>query len=97
MTALVKRDRNHASVIWWSFCNEAGCGDGRTEPALDFRLASYENDGSRYVGANMGWLSPMTPTNMSDLLGECARAGVCECGVWVCGWMPRVPATAKAC
>jgi len=68
MIQLVRRDRTHPSVIWWSFCNEAGCGNGATEPALDFRLASYANDGSRFVGANMGWLSPTTPTNMSDLL-----------------------------
>ena len=25
MGALVKRDRNHPSVVIWSFCNEAGC------------------------------------------------------------------------
>ena len=54
MVALVRRDRNHASVIWWSFCNEAGCGDGRSEPAYDFRQAVYKYDGSRYAGANMG-------------------------------------------
>ncbi len=45
-----------------------GCGDGRTEPAEDFRLVSYINDGSRMVGANMGWISPITPSNMSDIL-----------------------------
>ena len=25
MGAMVKRDRNHASIILWSFCNEVGC------------------------------------------------------------------------
>ena len=30
---------------------------------------SYSNDGSRNVGANMGWISPVTPrTPMSDAL-----------------------------
>jgi hypothetical protein len=65
---LIRRDRTHASIAFWSACNEAGCGDGRTEPALDFRLAAYANDGSRSFSANMGWLSPTHPTNMSDLL-----------------------------
>ena len=32
MGAIVKRDRNHASVILWSFCNEVGC-EGRPENA----------------------------------------------------------------
>jgi beta-galactosidase/beta-glucuronidase len=26
MGAMVKRDRNHASVVIWSYCNEGGCG-----------------------------------------------------------------------
>jgi hypothetical protein len=68
MAALVRRDRTHASVVWWSFCNEAGCGQGWTEPAYDFKIATYAYDGSRAAGANMGWLSPMTPTNMSAIL-----------------------------
>ena len=28
MGLLAKRDRNHASVAWYSLCNEAGCGNG---------------------------------------------------------------------
>jgi hypothetical protein len=28
MGALALRDRNHASVAWYSLCNEAGCGNG---------------------------------------------------------------------
>lgn len=68
MAALVARDLLHPSVLWWSFCNEAGCGQGWSEPAYDFKIAAYDVDGSRSVGANMGWLSPTTPTNMSDIL-----------------------------
>lgn len=25
MSDLIKRDRNHPSVVWWSLCNEEGC------------------------------------------------------------------------
>ena len=53
MADLVARDKLHSSVIWWSFCNEAGCGDGRAHPAAEFRAASYAADGSRPGGANM--------------------------------------------
>ena len=72
MGALAKRDRNHPSVAWYSLCNEAGCGNGTLlEGDLIERAkeASYSNDGSRSVGANMGWISPVSPrTPMSDAL-----------------------------
>ena len=42
MSDLVSRDKLHASVIWWSFCNENGCGDGRNVTALAFKAVSYE-------------------------------------------------------
>jgi beta-galactosidase/beta-glucuronidase len=72
MGSLAKRDRNHPSVAWYSLCNEAGCGNG-TLLAGDLveraKEASYSNDGSRNVGANMGWISPVAPrTPMSDAL-----------------------------
>ena len=72
MGTLALRDRNHASVAWYSLCNEAGCGNG-TLLAGDLveraKEASYTNDGSRNVGANMGWISPVSPrTPMSDAL-----------------------------
>ena len=72
MGNLAKRDRNHPSVAWYSLCNEAGCGNG-TLLAGDLiehaKEASYSNDGSRSVGANMGWISPVSPrTPMSDAL-----------------------------
>lgn len=57
MKELVLRDRNHPSVIFWSFCNEVGCGNGATQPTYDFKAVTYEADGSRAVSANMcdGW------------------------------------------
>ena len=72
MGNLALRDRNHASVTWYSLCNEAGCGDGTLmngDLVERAKEASYTNDGSRAVGANMGWLSPVNPrTPMSDAL-----------------------------
>ena len=72
MGALALRDRNHASVAWYSLCNEAGCGNGSLlsgDLVEHAKEAAYTYDGSRAVGANMGWLSPVTPrTMMSDAL-----------------------------
>jgi hypothetical protein len=34
MGALVKRDRNHPSVVIWSFCNEGGCESGYVRSSL---------------------------------------------------------------
>jgi hypothetical protein len=60
------------SVIWYSLCNEAGCGNGTLlegDLVERAKTASYDNDGSRAVGANMGWIAPVTPrTPMSDAL-----------------------------
>ena len=74
--ALALRDRNHASVIWYSLCNEAGCGNGSLlagDLVDQCKQASYASDGSRSVGANMGWISPINPgTPMSvalDVMG----------------------------
>ena len=70
--ALARRDRNHASVIWYSLCNEAGCGNGSLlggDLVEQCKQAAYVNDGSRAVGANMGWISPINPgTPMSTAL-----------------------------
>jgi len=72
MRDLIRRDKNHPSVFWWSACNEAGCGDGNGTLATYFRQAVYEEDGTRGFGANMGWRSPITPSPMSaelDIMG----------------------------
>lgn len=70
--ALARRDRTHASIFAYSLCNEAGCGDGGllvNDTVIAAKQAAYDADGSRVVGANMGWLSPTTPkTPMSDAL-----------------------------
>lgn len=53
MGAMVKRDRNHPSVVIWSFCNEAGCEGSHEEGGPRFREIAYRFDGSRPTLANM--------------------------------------------
>ena len=47
MGAMVKRDRNHPSIIIWSFCNEAGCEGSQEQGGPAFREIAYHFDGSR--------------------------------------------------
>ena len=53
MGVLVKRDRNHPSVVIWSFCNEAGCEGSREEGGPAFQAISDKYDGTRPTLANM--------------------------------------------
>ena len=53
MGDLVRRDRNHPSVVIWSFCNEAGCEGGQETGGPRFKAVTYAEDGSRPVLANM--------------------------------------------
>ena len=51
---MVRRDRNHPSVMAWSFCNEGGCNPGDSVPvAKQFVEVSKEADPNRPVTANM--------------------------------------------
>ena len=50
MADMVQRDRSHASILIWSFCNEVGC-DNETSAAL-FRNISYFYDGTHPVTQN---------------------------------------------
>ncbi len=55
---MVKRDRNHPSVMVWSFCNERHCNlsgnaDLESKVAKEFRKVSYEEDTFRPVSANV--------------------------------------------
>ena len=71
--ALALRDRTHASVAYFSICNEFGCGPASLL-ANDVALSVIESidavDGSRAIMGNMGWqgknaTAPHTP--LSDI------------------------------
>jgi len=49
---LVRRDRQHASIFAWSFCNENQCSP-LADPTVGMRAAVEELDGSRATTANM--------------------------------------------
>jgi hypothetical protein len=53
MGDLVRRDRNHPSVVIWSFCNEAGCERGHEAGGPRFADVTARLDGSRPTLANM--------------------------------------------
>ena len=60
---MVKRDRNHPSIMVWSFCNEAGCATGDAHGVAErFMKISKQMDPQRSVSANMlyGWGHELT-------------------------------------
>jgi len=53
MGAMVKRDRNHPSVVIWSFCNEGGCEGEHEAGGPRFSEIANSLDGTRPTLANM--------------------------------------------
>jgi len=65
---LIKRDRNHPSVVIWSVCNEVLCN---SQDAVNDALAmkklmhSLDPRSGRPVSANQnGWVGPQTPLDV---------------------------------
>eukprot|EP01065_Artemidia_motanka_P007129 TRINITY_DN1351_c0_g2_i2.p1 TRINITY_DN1351_c0_g2~~TRINITY_DN1351_c0_g2_i2.p1 ORF type:complete len:1015 (+),score=324.33 TRINITY_DN1351_c0_g2_i2:64-3045(+) len=52
MHDMVKRDRNHPSIVIWSFCNEYECEQNQNRTGPLFRQAAKSIDPLRAVGAN---------------------------------------------
>ena len=68
---LVRRDRNHPSVVIWSICNEVLCNVPApadwVQEALIMKAAFQTHDpkGNRPVSANQnGWVGPKTPLDL---------------------------------
>lgn len=53
MGILVQRDRNHPSIVMWSFCNEMGCEGLHERGGPAFQKITNEYDGTRPTLANM--------------------------------------------
>jgi hypothetical protein len=79
--ALAARDRTHASVAYFSICNEFGCGPASllaNNTALSVIESIDAADGSRAITGNMGWqgksaTAPHTP--LSDIFTLMASTG----------------------
>ena len=73
---MVKRDRNHPSIMAWSFCNEAGCSRGDQDGAAEgFKNVSKDVDPFRPVTANMNGDVGNTLTQQIDVQGFSHRGG----------------------
>lgn len=69
MRAMVRRDRNHPSVVIWSFCNEIECLEQTEETSRAFRKAAKAADPSRPVSANLLHDSSSTILYNLDVVG----------------------------
>jgi hypothetical protein len=81
---LALRDRNHASVIWYSLCNEAGCGPGtllKDDTAQKCQKAIHALDRDRVITGNLYGMqgeavAPGTPiSSMLDVMGMSHQTG----------------------
>ena len=76
MRDMIKRDRNHPSVMVWSFCNEAGCSSGDQDGAAEaFTNVSKQVDPFRPVTANMNGDVGKTLSHFIDVQGFSHQSG----------------------
>jgi hypothetical protein len=88
---LALRDRNHASVLWYSLCNEAGCGPGSllgNDTARACQRAIHAVDKSRAITGNMypmqsaNAVAPGSPiSQMFDVMGM-SHQGATQFDAW---------------
>lgn len=68
MGDLVRRDRNHPSVVVWSFCNEVGCEGKHEKGGPAFQDITTKFDGTRPTLANMFTFNDLL-SNTVDIQG----------------------------
>lgn len=68
MGDLVLRDRNHPSVVIWSFCNENGCEGEHEAGGPAFQAITTKYDGTRPTLANMFTFNDLL-SNLVDVQG----------------------------
>ena len=73
---MVRRDRNHPSIMIWSFCNEGECSFGYDKTVAElFRNISKEHDPYRPVSANMVAEKGNDLSKVLDVQGFSHRSG----------------------
>ncbi len=73
LATMIRRDRNHASIIMWSMCNEEGL-QGRPEGVAIFKkmmdvVHKYDQTRPITAATNGGWMNPQHIAQVMDIVG----------------------------